>query len=104
VTDSTRAAKKLDKDVSRALGGSGSAVCEGPHQPGQLRHSHAEVSPGGNRFPGHTFVDSSLTGILVGLKDIFDVDEDGEISDIDILDLANPFPYPWWNALNPEGA
>jgi len=64
VTDSTRAAKKLDENVSRAVGGCGSAVCERPHEPGQLTHSHAEIVPGGARFAGHTFIDSELVGLV----------------------------------------
>ena len=67
VTDSARAAKTLDKGISRALGGSGSSVCEGPHRPGQLRHSHAEIEAGGDRFPGHTFIDFTLSGFLLGI-------------------------------------
>jgi RHS repeat-associated protein len=64
VTNSTRAARKMAKDVSKESGGNGKAVCEGPHGPKQKPHAHPQDTGPRDRLPGHVFVDPKLPAVM----------------------------------------
>jgi hypothetical protein len=81
---SLREARKLGKDISKACGGGGKVTHPEIHGPGES-HIHA-LGPGGERLPGHIFVEEVLLSIL-------DSNGNGEILDAeDVFDLLNPIP------------
>jgi RHS repeat-associated protein len=103
VTDSMGSARKLEKDVSRALGGNEKAVCDGPHGPGQLPHAHAQHTGPRDRFPGHSFVDGKLPAAMpMGATDGGGSSEDDRFLDL-LLDLV-PGPIMFFPSSAPPEA
>ncbi|WP_437528481.1 hypothetical protein WME79_45515 [Sorangium sp. So ce726] len=83
VMKSSRAARKLENDISRELGGNGKAVCESPHGPKQSPHAHAQHGGPRDRFPGHTFVDPKLPSVMP----MGPTGKDGSPAEHSLLDL-----------------